>query len=78
MWGQMGKVYKTAVRHTAGIQQYGTLPLWEDVISNGVSAGSYGVLLNLLAFSMALSTDLRYSMFSFVAALLQTSLRCLS
>lgn len=81
MWsnvGQMGKVYETAMRHTAGIQRHGAWPYLLYVMSDGGQTGCYVVRFSFLAFSMALSMDLRYSRFSFVAPRLHTSLRCLS
>ena len=74
----MGKLHKKEMRHTAGFQQYIAWLRLVYVVLNGETAGGYGVLFSLRAFSMALSMDLRYSRFSLVAPYAHTSLRCLS
>ena len=74
----VGKVHITAMRHTAGFQQYGAFLLPDDDVLNGETVGCYGVKPSRLAFSTALSMSLRYFLFSSVAPWAHTSLRCLS
>lgn len=59
MWVSWGKCIKEKMRHTVGLQQYSALLWFIKVVPNGELPGGYVAVFSRLAFSTALSMDLR-------------------